>query len=272
MCEDDCRAQLETVRSWLSDEHYDCATWLVSGYVSGFGGARFDKLASETPADTITEGDLNAVRALSIRFPRAFVQYLEQDNVRRHFRQVLMQIPSDAVLEDLSNSEFDQHLGLDSFAWEAWEELSGSLRNAKARAPLVGASKLLAAKRLRLVPLEDSYVRRTLKTSRRDIWKVIHCIVRDPQVRAGLGQVRRDVPAASHLTLHRVLDIIAWRKHQGHCCPGEHQDRRLRAQSRPRLIYVLLRVARRRPRRYHVASRAQRTPDVRYPPFGAACV
>jgi hypothetical protein len=86
------------------------------------------------------------------------------------------------------------------------------------RAPLVGASKLLAAKRLRLVPLEDSYVRRSLGSSRRDIWKILHCIVRDPQVREGLEQVRGEIPFASHITLHRTLDIIAWRKRQGQCC------------------------------------------------------
>jgi hypothetical protein len=44
----------------------------------------------------------------------------------------------------------------------------------------------------------------------------LHCP--DPQVRELLGQVIREVPSASHITLHRALDIIAWRKRQGHCC------------------------------------------------------
>jgi hypothetical protein len=224
MCEDGCRSQLETVRSWLSYDHHECAKWLVGDYINRFRGAKFDLLASQTPADAITEGDLNAVRALSIRFPRAFIQHLERDDVRRHIREILIRIPVDAVLEDLSCAQFDRLLGPKSYAWKAWNEISDSLRKAKARAPLVGASKLLAAKRMRLIPLEDSYVRRSLGTSRRDIWKVIHCIVQDPQVREGLSKVRQEVPAASGLTLHRTLDIIAWRKHQGHCCrtrPGE---------------------------------------------------
>jgi hypothetical protein len=164
----------------------------------------------------IAEDDLNAVRALSIRFPRAFVQCLERDDVRRHIREVLGQIPSDVALEDLSCPDFDELLGPESVAWKAWEELSGCLREAGARAPLVGASKLLAAKRLQLIPLEDSYVRRSLSTRRRDIWKVIHCIVRDPQIREDLERIRREVPSASHVTLHRILDIIAWRRQQGH--------------------------------------------------------
>ena len=165
----------------------------------------------------ITEDDLNAVRALGIRFPKAFVQHLKRADVQQYLREILMQIPADAALEDLSCSEFDRLLGARSAAWTAWDELSNCLKSAKGRAPLVGASKLLAAKRLRLVPLEDSYIRRSLGRSR-DIWKIIHCIVRDPQVREGLERVRREVPSASHITLHRTLDIIAWRKHQGHCC------------------------------------------------------
>jgi hypothetical protein len=130
---------------------------------------------------------------------------------------LLVQIPVDAVLEDLSCEQFDEHLGRDSAAWAAWLELSGLLKAAGARAPYVGASKLLAAKRIRLIPLEDSYVRRVLRTGRPDIWQVIHCLVRDPQVREGLLRVRAAVPAAGDLTVHRTLDIIAWRKQQGHC-------------------------------------------------------
>src|SRR6185437_13487551 len=98
------------------------------------------------------------------------------------------QIPAEMALEDLSCKEFDEHLGPGSVAWAAWYELSGLLKATGARAPYVGASKLLAAKRIRLIPLEDSYVRRVLNTSRRDIWQVIHCLVRDPQIGAGLLQ------------------------------------------------------------------------------------
>ncbi len=221
MSENDFEVQVEIARSWLSGEHRECATWLVADYMTRFGGKRFDELAKRAPTDSITEDDLNAVRALSIRFPWAFTQKLEQDDVRRHIREMLAPIPSDAVLEDLSDAEFDELLGPRSPAWKAWEELSGLLKDAKARAPLVGASKLLAAKRPLLIPLEDSYVRRSLRTRRRDIWKEVHRVVRDPLVREGLEQVRSGVPAASYITLHRTLDIIAWRKQQGHCCRAE---------------------------------------------------
>lgn len=70
--------------------------------------------------------------------------------------------------------------------------------------------------------LEDSCVRRALDSSRHNIPQVIHRIVRAPQVREDLGWIRQQSPAASHITLHRTLDVIAWRKQQEHCCQTAH--------------------------------------------------
>lgn len=218
VCEERRRGKLDLVRSWLAPDHQECARWLLCDYMARPGGRRFDELANgDSPPDVITDSDLDAVRALSIRFPRAFVQDLECGDVKERLGKLLAQIPVDMALEDLSCEEFDEHLGPGSAAWAAWDELSGLLKADGARAPYVGASKLLAAKRIRLIPLEDSYIRRVLRTSRPEIWKVIHCLVRDPQIREGLLRARAAVPPAGHLTVHRTLDIIAWRKQQGHC-------------------------------------------------------
>jgi hypothetical protein len=39
-------------------------------------------------------------------------------------------------------------------------------------------------------------------------------------VRSQLTAIRERVPAAHHITVHRVLDVIAWRRAQGHHCDG----------------------------------------------------
>lgn len=212
------RLAVEKVRAWVSGPHVERAVWLVSDYYTQFRGRRFDELAGSSPAHAMTETDLDAVRALSIGFPRAFVQSLTSEPVQRQIRGILGEIPTDAVLEDLSAGDFDQLLGPRSRAWAAWDYLAASLKEDRARAPLVGASKLLAAKRPRLVPLEDGYVRRALGSGRYEIWQVIHGIVQDVDIRAGLAAVRQQVPGARHVTVHRVLDVIAWREQQGHCC------------------------------------------------------
>jgi hypothetical protein len=128
-----------------------CVEWLVSDYYARFRGARFDALAGTGPADMITCDDLDAVRSLSIGFPWAFLNALEYNAAGQRIQSILAQIPTDATLEDLSFGDFDELLGPGSFAWKAWEHLAAALRETGARAPLVGASKLLAAKRPLLV-------------------------------------------------------------------------------------------------------------------------
>lgn len=212
----DCRSALDNARAWLSPQNREASADLVADYLDNFRGARFDQIAATTPADQITSDDLDAVRTLSIRFPNAFVRKLEDEQTRHHLAGKLAEIPSDIDLKDLSDLQFDRLLGPQSVAWELWTDLSRWLREGRARAPLVGASKLLAAKRLRLIPLEDSYVRSALCTERHDIWAVIHCLVRDREVGSGLRWIRDHTPSASTVTTHRIMDIIAWRIHQGH--------------------------------------------------------
>jgi hypothetical protein len=127
MCSKDCQQlQVEKVRSWLSGDHRKCAVWLVGDYYTSFRGAGFDTLACSALEDMITDNDLEAVRALSIRFPRAFIGGLASDSFQQCIREALIQIPSDVALEDLSCAEFDRLLGPESAAWKAWEDLAAS--------------------------------------------------------------------------------------------------------------------------------------------------
>jgi hypothetical protein len=89
-------------------------------------------LAGKSSADAIITDDLDAVRALSIRFPRSFVSDQDSDEARRCIRGMLAGIPSNVDLEDLSSADFDRLLGPDSAAWNAWYELSGWLKDAGA--------------------------------------------------------------------------------------------------------------------------------------------
>jgi Family of unknown function (DUF6308) len=218
MCTVDCETQLEIVRDWFSDDHLECATALVQEYVINFRGRRFDCLAAKTAPNRIEPNDLAAVRSLSVGFPHDFVACLSNQATKARIKKTLEDIPTGKRLEELSCDEFELFLGEGSVAWDAWHELVLALKKSRARAPYVVASKLLAAKRLTLIPLEDSLVRRVLQTPRRNIWKVIHCLVRDQQLYNALVSIREVVAVDDPLTLHRILDIVAWRKAQGHCC------------------------------------------------------
>src|ERR1700743_2115855 len=140
-------APVDKARSWLTGPRRQCAVWLLSDYYERpFRGAEFDDLAGGSPDDVITDNDLMAVRSLSVGFPRAFVDDLRGDKAQSRIRGMLAKVPPDVRLGDLSQADFERHLGPDSSAWQLWDDLAVSLRRFKARAPLVGASKLLASK------------------------------------------------------------------------------------------------------------------------------
>ena len=74
----------------------------------------------------------------------------------------------------------------------------------------MGASKLASAKRPTLIPIEDSLVRRILRVNRYDMWRVIYELVNDRDIRNGLLLLRREVPEARSVPLHRILDVVVW--------------------------------------------------------------
>jgi hypothetical protein len=91
--------QLSKVRSWLSVTHRHRTVWLVSDYYARFTGARFDELAGKSPLGRIGRKDTDAVRALSIGFPQAFIEALDRGEVGDRVQATVALVPSDARLE-----------------------------------------------------------------------------------------------------------------------------------------------------------------------------
>jgi hypothetical protein len=117
-------------------------------------------------------------------------------------------------LEGLSQRDFDRLLEPNRPGWELWEILAANFRASRTREFNVGASKLASAKRPTLIPIEDSLVRRILRVNRYDMWRVIYELVSDPEIQGALVRLRRGVPQARSVPLHRILDVVAWRRAQ----------------------------------------------------------
>jgi len=210
---------VELVRTWFDAENLDHSKSLVAGYYDpnhAFRGATFDQLAGKGNASQIEETDLDAIRALSIHPSRQFVALTGSAEFRADVSEVLRNIPEGLMLEELSRREFDDLLEPGCAAWEFWEVLAANMRSTKTREFNVGASKLASSKRPTLIPIEDSLVRRLLKVRSFDTWRVVYVLVRDPTIRRGLSRLRDEVPAVDTVPLHRILDVVAWRRAQGH--------------------------------------------------------
>src|SRR4051794_34459589 len=202
-----------TLPTALRDGSDDAAVELVRGYFRvdaarpggvAFTGSQFDVWAGggDKPdlANTFTDGDINAVAMLSVEVPpRAVIEVL----LRRAgtLSSLLELIPVDVDLHDAT----PEMIGPESNAWKLWEEL--------AAVPNIGpttVSKLCARKRPRLLPVHDKYVEQFVGPTR-TYWETM----RQSLAADGWKLARRlenigRVAGASHLSVLRVFDVIAW--------------------------------------------------------------
>ena len=100
--------------------------------------------------------------------------------------------------------------------WPAWE-LDRELTCLPDVGPTL-ASKLIARKRPRLVPVYDSVVRKVLGT-KKDHWEPIRVALRkeDHALHNRLLRLRKEAGLPDNVSVLRVLDVIAWME-------GTHPD------------------------------------------------
>lgn len=207
--------QIRLARGWFVGTELALSRSLLSGYYTRpFTGAKFDRLAGLGDPDMIERSDVDAIRALSIHPSRQFVSLVNNSDFQSAVGESLRQIETGLLLEDLSQRDFDRLLEPEKPAWDLWEVVAANLRASKTREYWVGASKLASAKRPTLIPIEDSLVRKILRINRNDAWRVIYELVSDREIRGSLTVLRSEVPEARSVPLHRVLDVVAWRRAQ----------------------------------------------------------
>lgn len=179
-------------------------------------GARFDHWAGGGDAagvvDTLTADDLLAASFLSVRFsPKAAIGILEER--REDITALLSSIPSDLDLMDLGHDDFKGVLGEESAAWRLWDLLRGKdLPKGWGVGP-TKASKLLARKRPRLIPIWDSVVGKEvrLKNSLTQ-WSEWHeALTRDGGMLARhLDEVQRLAGLPRPVSTLRTMDVVLW--------------------------------------------------------------
>ena len=203
-----------TLPTALRDGSDDAAVELVRGYFRvdairpggvAFTGSQFDIWAGggDKPdlANRFTDADINAVAMLSVEIPpRAVIEVLQR---RAGTLSALLElIPVDADLHDAT----PEMIGPNSPAWKLWEEL--------AAVPDVGpttVSKLCARKRPRLLPVHDKYVEQFVGPTR-TYWEAMRqSLAADgSKLARRLQSIGREA-GATHLSVLRIFDVIAWR-------------------------------------------------------------
>lgn len=192
-------AAADAVRSYMEDE---------------YTGAAFDGFGEKNPVK-ITSDDLIAVTMLSIHIREKSTSslrpssILKLDSLADQIADRLGQIPTDRELHTLTQGEFDQWLGPKS----PGDELYWILRK-EAAVPRVAAYKLLARKRLLLMPIRDTVVERALGQAQGEWWRPWwEALTTGPEMVSRLAQIRQR-SGTGHLSLLRIADIVLWMTHR----------------------------------------------------------
>lgn len=163
-----------------------------------FAGDAFDTLP-DNPRDSFSVSDLLAETFLDVMFEPRAVRALLQPGFSRY----LAGVPDNVDLWKATDDDLRPAYGL-------WDEVI-ALRG-------VGptkASKLLARKRPRLIPIVDSVVRNTFGlTEGQDSWVALRAALQDRQLRNDI-EALRPPGLASTVTTLRLLDAAAWMRNSG---------------------------------------------------------
>lgn len=178
-------------------------------------GARFDTWAgggdNRQAVNTITADDLIAVTFLSVEVPAAAaIGILE--TYKERISELLELLPADVDLANLSQVQFDALLGECSPALELWQLLRGDSSDRWGIGPTT-ASKIMARKRPRLIPIFDSAVGPLmgLDNSLRQ-WNVWHgALSGNTILQDRIKTIQELSGVAADASALRIMDVVLWK-------------------------------------------------------------
>ncbi|WP_104168605.1 DUF6308 family protein [Arthrobacter sp. SX1312] len=207
----------------LNASHVNEAVELVKQYYGPLkdtgrprSGAHFDEWAGggyrAEAANELTGDDFVAVSMLSVDVPPEAAIGLAGHRTG-DVRRLLGQIPASLDFTTLTPTQFDAHLGPDSPAQQLWDILRGRQDYPWGIGPTT-ASKIMARKRPKLVPVFDSYIGPMMglpKNSSADQWTVWHqAFQEDPRLASRLDAIRLAAGAPPSASRLRIMDIVLW--------------------------------------------------------------
>lgn len=201
-------------KKWIVGESLPNAVYSLTRYFQDFTGSWFDRLAGGSPPNQLTPADLLAVSMLSVTVPaRATVWILHEG--ADEIEGLLAQVPTDVDIWDDGGAIADDgplcalwtRLQQPSAQWEGGEDANGI--------GAVIASKLLARKRPRLVPMFDPVVVDALGVYETGhYWQSWKDAFGDPEllpaVEAARAEAAQTYPDIAALSALRVMDIVIW--------------------------------------------------------------
>lgn len=174
-----------------------------SYFTDGYTGSRFELLADPDPHH-ITAHDLVAVSMLGVEVPAPVKVWLLEPASQAAVSALLREVPN--TLDIWAAAEVIEPAGS---LWRLWELLSEASWPEHRQANGMGMtkiSKLLAAKRPRLVPVVDSVVANLLPSD--NYWADFASALEPESARMLVIEATPSAPP--HLSLLRRIDVVLW--------------------------------------------------------------
>lgn len=179
-----------------------------------FTGGWFDQLSGggdrQEVANQVTSDDLLAVEMLGVRYPAPVALQLLIGDLGRELSALLAEIPLEVDLANSTNME-PNPVAVDGYACQAWRLLISQRGVGR-----VKASKLLARKRPRLLPIYDNVVAGGAGYWAACYWTCLRRVLQqdDSALHRRLFQMRRDAELPDSISPIRVLDVAVWMRHR----------------------------------------------------------
>jgi hypothetical protein len=172
-----------------------------------FTGSRFELVADFSHPDEFTARDLVAVSMLSVEVPPRVAYWLLSAEGQLATRPLLASVPTTVDIWDAVASGL---LARGEPLWGLWDLLNRAAWPHPEAGNGMGPttiSKLLAAKRPRLVPVWDSVIERVLGPID-GFWDDMHGALTHDELRAFICDATVDAPP--HVPLLRRIDAVIW--------------------------------------------------------------
>lgn len=219
LCEKTIEVGDMTYPEILDAHHVDKAVGLVRRYYlplpgnsTARTGTRFDDWAEggDHPdvVNRITADDLVAVSFLSVDIKgRAAIGVLEKH--ADEISELLRQIPVDV---DLWKADIGTLNSAESAEYKLWNLLRGHTHGTTWGIGPTRASKIMARKRPRLIPIYDSVVHPLMGLQNSGAqWTTWHAALTDETgLPERLNRIRKESEAPEYLSALRVMDIVLW--------------------------------------------------------------
>ncbi len=179
-------------------EHADQIKADFDRYFTDLNGRHFELFSAMGDPNRFTATDILAVEALSVKVPPNSAAKL-LDTEAEEFNALLRGIPADQDLWETDPSD----LGEDSPALTLYHRLKGLYGVGP-----VTATKLLASKRPRLMPVIDSLVSEVLQPPGGKFWLPLRNQLADKERRKKIAEVVACAP--DNVTLLRRIDVAVW--------------------------------------------------------------